>query len=102
MPGFRPTLNEMFDIANRRFWAGQIHPPPMIFVLLAVLALVCALLAGFGMAGGSGRSWVHIVAFANILTLTVYVIVDMEYPRMGFIRVDSFDQALMDVRANMK
>lgn len=97
-----PALNEMVDIANTRFWAGQVHPPPMIFGLLGVLSLVCALLAGFGMAGGTGRNWVHIVAFAIVLTLTVYVIVDMEYPRMGFIRVDSFDQALMDVRANMK
>ena len=96
-----PALNEMFDIANTRFWAGQIHPPAFIFGLLVVLALVCALLAGFGMAGGTARNWVHIVAFATVLTLTVYVIVDMEYPRMGFIRVDSFDQALTDVRANM-
>lgn len=97
-----PALNEMFDIANTRFWAGQLHPPPMVFMLLGVLALVCALLAGFGMAGGTGRHWVHIVAFAIILTLTVYVIIDVEYPRLGFIRVDSFDQALIDVRANMK
>ncbi len=97
-----PALNEMFDIANTRFWAGQIHPPPLIFGLLGVLALVCALLAGYGMAGRTTRSWIHIVAFAIILTLTVYVIVDMEYPRMGFIRVDSFDQALVDVRAAMQ
>ncbi len=97
-----PALNEMFDIANTRFWATQIHPPVMIYLLLGVLALVCALLAGFGMAGGTARSWVHIVGFALILTLAVYVIIDMEYPRMGFIRVDSFDQALIDVRASMK
>jgi hypothetical protein len=97
-----PALNAMFDIANTRFWATQIHPPAMIFGLLGTLALVCALLAGFGMAGGTVRSRIHIVAFAIILTFTVYVIVDMEYPRMGFIRVDSFDQALVDVRAAMQ
>ena len=97
-----PALNEMFDIANTRFWATQIHPPVMIYVLLGILALVCALLAGFGMAGGTARSWIHIVGFSLILTLAVYVIIDMEYPRMGFIRVDSFDQALIDVRASMK
>lgn len=48
------------------------------------------------------RSWTHIAAFAIVVTLTVYVIVDMEFPRMGFIRVDSFDQALVDVRASME
>jgi len=97
-----PALNAMFDIANTRYWSTQLHPPPLIFGLLGALALVCSLLAGFGMAGGKARSWVHIVAFAIILTLTVYVIVDMEFPRMGFIRVDAFDRALVDVRASMQ
>ncbi len=97
-----PALNAMFDIANTRFWATQLHPPMLIFALLGTLALVCSLLAGYGMGGGKGRNWIHTVGFALILTLTVYVIVDMEYPRMGFIRVDSFDQALVDVRATME
>ena len=97
-----PALNAMFDIANTRFWATQLHPPMLIFALLGTLALVCSLLAGYGMGGGKDRNWIHTVGFALILTLTVYVIVDMEYPRMGFIRVDSFDQALVDVRATME
>jgi hypothetical protein len=97
-----PALNAMFDIANTRSWATQLHPPPIIFFLLAALALVCSLLAGFGMAGDKAHSWVHIIAFAIVLTVTVYVIIDMEYPRVGFIRVDPFDQALVDVRASMK
>ena len=97
-----PALNAMFDIANTRFWATQAHPPALIFALLGTLALVCSLLAGYGMGGGKDRNWIHIVGFALVLTITVYVIVDMEYPRMGFIRVDSFDQALVDVRATME
>jgi len=96
-----PALNAMFDIANTRFWATQAHPPALIFALLGTLALVCSLLAGYGMGGGKDRNWVHTVGFALILTITVYVIVDMEFPRMGFIRVDAFDQALVDVRATM-
>jgi hypothetical protein len=97
-----PALNAMFDIANTRYWSTQLHPPVIIFALLGALALICSLLAGFGMAGGKARSWIHIVAFAAILALTVYVIIDMEYPRMGFIRVDAFDRALVEVRASMQ
>jgi hypothetical protein len=97
-----PALNAMFDIANTRAMVTQLHPPPIIFVLLATLALVCSLLAGFGMAEGRTRSWIHVAAFAIVLTITVYVIIDMEYPRVGFIRIDKFDQALMEVRASMK
>jgi len=33
---------------------------------------------------------------------SVYVIVDLEFPRAGLIRVDAFDQVLVDVRQTMK
>jgi hypothetical protein len=32
----------------------------------------------------------------------VYVILDMEFPRLGLIRIDATDQALVDLRATMK
>jgi len=97
-----PALNAMFDIATTRSMAAQSHPPRIIFALLAVLALACSLMAGYGMAGATTRSWVHILGFAFILTITVYVIMDLEYPRLGLIRVDSFDQVLVDVRTSMR
>ena len=33
---------------------------------------------------------------------TIWITVDMEFPRIGFIRVDEFDQAIVDVRNSMK
>ena len=38
---------------------------------------------------------------ATITAATVYVIVDMEYPRFGMIRVDAVDQVLTDLRQSM-
>jgi hypothetical protein len=32
----------------------------------------------------------------------VYVILDLEVPRFGLIRIDAADQALVDVRQSMK
>ena len=43
-----------------------------------------------------------VVEGSVVLTVAVYVIIDMEYPRVGFIRIDKFDQALVEVRASMK
>jgi hypothetical protein len=97
-----PAMNQMIDIATTRTMAAQMHPPTIIFVMLAALALVSALLAGYGMAGGKSRSWIHMLGFAAIMALTVYVILDIEYPRLGSIRVDAFDQALVDLRQSMK
>ena len=41
-------------------------------------------------------------AFAAVMTGAVYVIIDLEFPRLGLIRVDSYDNALVDVRESMK
>jgi hypothetical protein len=36
------------------------------------------------------------------VTLTIYVIFDLDYPRFGFIRLDFADQGLIDLLAEMK
>jgi hypothetical protein len=97
-----PSMNEMFDIATARTLAARIHPPPIVFGMLAALALAGALLAGYGMAGGRARSWIHVVGFAATITVAIYVIMDLEYPRVGLLRVDHFDRSLVDLRASMK
>jgi hypothetical protein len=44
----------------------------------------------------------HIVAFVVIVTLTMYVIFDLDYPRFGLIQLESSDQTLIDLLAGMK
>jgi len=97
-----PALNAMIDITTTRTMATQLHPPQIIFIMLFALALVSALLSGYGMAGGKSRSWLHMLSFAFIIAITVYVVLDLEYPRLGLIRVDAFDQTLVDLRNSMK
>jgi hypothetical protein len=97
-----PALNAMIDITTTRISATENHPPNVIFAMLGVIALATSLMAGFEMAGSQRRSWLHIASYALIFALSVYVILDLEYPRMGLIRVDSFDHYLVDVRNTMK
>jgi len=97
-----PALNDMIDITATRQMATRNHPPVVIFVLLGVLALMSALLVGYGTSSNKDRSWFHHVAFAFVISLSFYVIVDLEYPRLGLIKVDSADQALLDVGASMR
>lgn len=96
-----PALNDMIDITTTRTLATRIHPPRPVLVMLFGLSLVAALLAGRGMARTADRSWLHVLGFAVALATTVYVIIDLEYPRLGLIRVDAFDQALVELRASM-
>jgi hypothetical protein len=97
-----PALNEMIDITTTRQMATQNHPPMAIFILLAGLSLVGALLVGYDTSGKKHGRWFHTVVFAAFLSLTVYVIVDIEFPRLGLIRVDAADQVLQDLRQSMQ
>ncbi|HSP19609.1 MAG TPA: hypothetical protein VLQ79_08845 [Myxococcaceae bacterium] len=97
-----PAINEMIDITTTRAMALETHPPVIIYVMLFALALVSSVLAGYAMAGGARARRLHTTAFALVLTSTVYVIVDLEYPRGGLIRVDAADQLLVDVREKMR
>lgn len=95
-------INQMFDIAATRTLQAQMHPPTIIFALLVVLALVSAVIAGDAMGTAGKRGRLHMLAFAFTLAGAVYVIIDVEYPRLGLIRVDAFDQALVELREAMK
>ena len=97
-----PALNEMLDVATTRAMAMQMHPPPVVFGLLFILMLLSALLAGYAMAGAKTRNWLYRIAFAFTLAGAAYVILDLEYPRFGLIRVDAFDHALVDLQKSMK
>ena len=97
-----PALNQMIDITTTRTMAARTHPPTIVFFMLGLLMLLGSLLAGVPMAGGKTRSWVHILGFAAILAITFFVIIDLEYPRLGLIRVNDFDQVLVELRQTMK
>ncbi len=87
-----PALNEMIDITTTRAMATEMHPPATIYVMLFTLVFVGAVLAGVGMGTNSARSWIHMLAFAATMAITITVIVDMEYPRLGMITIDSFER----------
>ena len=91
-----PAINDMIDITSTRAAALRVHPPWPIFAMLLLTAMVCALLAGNAMLRSRSPNWIHIVGFALITTVTLYVIADLEYPRRGLIQVDALDQMLLD------
>ncbi len=98
---FTQSLNLVFEMKNTQLTVVEMHPPKVIFIMLAILVFAVSLLAGFATAQVKSRSWLHICVFAFIFGLTIYVILDLEYPRLGLIRVDSFDKVLYDARERM-
>jgi hypothetical protein len=97
-----PALNQMIDMTTTRASATEAHPPGVILFLLAGLSLVSSLLAGYVMCGTRARNWFYMVTVATTLSLTFYVLLDLEYPRAGLIRIDAADHTLMDLRNIMR
>ncbi|UVJ43708.1 DUF4239 domain-containing protein [Pseudomonas sp. LS1212] len=95
------ALNEMIDITTTRSVALKTHPPLIIYLMLLALMLVSALLIGFGMAGSARRNWLHGTGYALVMVSVMYVILDFEFPRLGIIRVDQFDQIMLNQRKSM-
>jgi len=96
-----PALSELFSLVERERHARRIHPPKVIYVMLGLTALTASVFAGYGMAAASGRNWLYIVGVAAAIAIAGYVIIDLEYPRMGLIRVDEFDRDLVELRSRL-
>ena len=98
-----PALNDMIDITTTRAILLRTHTPLVVLAILLVLTLVCSLLLGDGLA--RKRTFglrLHTIGFALVLTATVYVIFDLDHPRVGLIRLDYADQAMTAVLDGMK
>lgn len=94
-----PALNQVFDIENMRIKNMQLHPPKYIFVLLIFVSLVATFFIGSHIYSRKEASIAHIVFYSLVISLIIFTIIDIEYPRLGFIRVDSFDKVLIDLKS---
>jgi len=96
-----PAINQMIDVTSIRTMAARTHNPMIFYLLIAVLLLIGSLLAGYAMSRSDERNWLHIFGFALVTTAVIYVIIDVDYPRIGLFRIDAADQVLYETRAAM-
>jgi hypothetical protein len=97
-----PAINEMIDITAIRTMAIQTHLPVVIMALLFVVSLLSAALLGHSMSARTKRSPLHALLFAIVVTASIYVIIDLEYPRIGIIRLNQADKALQQLTDTIK
>jgi hypothetical protein len=96
-----PALNQMSDVANQRTIALETYMPEVVFWLLVGVVLMSGILAGHAMARRPRRSWLHMLLFCSIISLTITVMFDFNYPRYGLIRIDAADRLLLQLRDSM-
>jgi len=105
LPNYAPlivmALNDMFDITTTRYAAAFQHPPLTVYLMLFAVCFITALLVGYGLEG-KDRPRLHLYAFSGVLAITIYVTADVEFPNLGFIRVDDSERLLRPLLAGMK
>ena len=96
-----PALSELIDTARARDAALLVHIPLAVFVMLGLLAGASGFLAGMNMARPERLSPLHVFILAGTMSVTAYVILNIEFPRLGFVHLDVLDTFLVRLRATM-
>lgn len=96
-----PSLNDLFGVVEKERLSRRLHPPLVIWGMLGIMALMAALLAGYGLANGRTRNWIYMIGLTASVSAAIYVIIELEYPRIGLFRVTAIDQALVEFRATL-
>jgi len=92
-----PAINEMIDLLTESKTISQTHAPILLYLFLVVLMLVGGVVAGNAMSRCARAPYLHMLIFAIVIACTMYLILDLEFPRLGFIRIGAADQPLLDL-----
>ncbi|WP_459558634.1 bestrophin-like domain [Lacunimicrobium album] len=94
-----PAANEVIDLSSTRAWANRNHLPNSVLMLLLVSVILSSLLQGHS-SGQSARRHLGLWVSVNIVfALVLFVVLDFDRPRRGFIQVDR--TPLVELRESM-
>jgi hypothetical protein len=96
-----PAISAMSDASDTQRLSQALHPPRLIMGLLAALTIVGSLVSGYLMGIEKKRDWFLTILFVVLMAASFTVILDLEYPRLGFINLDSVEAELVSMRKGL-
>lgn len=84
---FMAALNEMIDSRSARFEIQNRHIPDAILLLLFFVFVMSGAVIGYAGGLGMKRAYVPTVLLTLLITLVVFLILDLDRPRRGLITV---------------
>jgi hypothetical protein len=97
---FISALNDAFDAAARRDAARDNHVPDVVLYLLFLMALLTIGSLGFGCGLSTERHLFTTTALCLVVTLVIFVILDLDRPRRGLITVSR--QRMIQLHSNIR
>jgi len=97
---FVKSLNEVIDSQGRRSALLQMHVPEVVLILLFVVFISSGGILGYS-AGLSGkRVFAPILLVSLLITLIVFIIIDLDRPKRGVIQVNQ--GVMIELQNNIK
>lgn len=96
------STNDLIDVANERLQATRTHPPSIVYILLFTLAIASAFLVGQSMSANQKRPLFYMVMFCVSISAITYIILELEYPRLGLIQISQGDKVLVETLESIK
>jgi hypothetical protein len=91
-----PAVNAMMDAVSTREEARKAHVPESIHWLLFALCLTGSFIVGYA-SRSRKADWIILLSYSLLTVLTVYLILDLDQPRYGFININSTHQNMYDL-----
>lgn len=97
-----PKVLDMLDAYDNQRLSMRFHPPNVIWISLFSLAIIGALVAGYNMGIDQKRDWILTMTFIFLTAGAVFVILNLESPRIGSISLIEFEQEIVELRNAIK
>jgi hypothetical protein len=94
------SLNEVIDADAARWTAFQNHVPETIIYVIVLVALLVSLIVGYTFGLGGNRQLFSICMLSLAISLVLAVIIDLDRPRAGLIRVSQ--QPMLDLQRQLR
>ncbi|MDH3389738.1 MAG: hypothetical protein OEN02_17770 [Gammaproteobacteria bacterium] len=85
---FTKSLNDLIDNQGRRSALLQMHVPEVVLILLFLVFISSGGILGYSAGLSGSRMVAPIVLVSLLITLIVFIIIDLDRPKRGLIKVD--------------
>jgi hypothetical protein len=95
-----PAINAMLDLKTKRKISELSQVPLSILLMLFVLCIATAFFIGYGSKKGIDK--LLVISFCLLTSIVIYITLDLDRPRRGFIQLSTPQSAIIELRELLK
>jgi hypothetical protein len=91
-----PAINAMIDVVAERNASSKIKVPEIIIWVLFSLCIIVSFIMGYSLR--TKTDWVVVAGFSLVISMAIFLILDLDRPRRGVITAAKAQQQIIDLR----